>query len=75
MSRRRPRARDGAEDDQSDTGSAALYVSHDLSVVANFADRSAVMYAGRLVERAPTAVLFRAAAHHYTAAAPGRSLG
>ena len=47
-------------------GAAALYVSHDLSVVANFADRVAVMYAGRLVEQGPTGELFRSAAHPYT---------
>ena len=53
---------------------AALYVSHDLSVVASFVDRVAVMYAGRLVELGATADLFRSAAHPYTrlllAAAP-----
>ncbi|HET9102592.1 MAG TPA: ABC transporter ATP-binding protein [Solirubrobacteraceae bacterium] len=47
-------------------GTAALYVSHDLSVVASFADRVAVMYAGRLVEQGPTDELFRCAAHPYT---------
>ncbi len=47
-------------------GAAALYVSHDLSVVANFADRVAVMYAGRLVEQGPTRQLFESAAHPYT---------
>ncbi len=45
---------------------AALYVSHDLSVVASFADRVAVMYAGRLVEQGPTAELFHSAGHPYT---------
>jgi peptide/nickel transport system ATP-binding protein len=47
-------------------GVAALYVSHDLSVVASFADRVAVMYAGRLVEQGPTRQLFESAAHPYT---------
>jgi peptide/nickel transport system ATP-binding protein len=47
-------------------GAAALYVSHDLSVVASFADRVAVMYAGRLVEQGPTRELFEAPAHPYT---------
>jgi peptide/nickel transport system ATP-binding protein len=47
-------------------GAAALYVSHDLSVVASFADRVAVMYAGRLVEQGPTRQLFESAAHPYT---------
>jgi peptide/nickel transport system ATP-binding protein len=47
-------------------GVAALYVSHDLAVVAVLADRVAVMYAGRIVENGPERVLFRAAAHPYT---------
>jgi peptide/nickel transport system ATP-binding protein len=47
-------------------GVAALYVTHDLAVVANLADRVAVMYAGRVVEQGPTAELFARAAHPYT---------
>jgi peptide/nickel transport system ATP-binding protein len=47
-------------------GVAALYVSHDLAVVATLADRVAVMYAGRIVEIGPERVLFRASAHPYT---------
>ena len=47
-------------------GVAALYVTHDLAVVANLADRVAVMYAGRVVEQGPTAELFAGAAHPYT---------
>jgi peptide/nickel transport system ATP-binding protein len=47
-------------------GVAALYVSHDLAVVATLADRVAVMYAGRIVENGPERVLFQAAAHPYT---------
>jgi peptide/nickel transport system ATP-binding protein len=46
-------------------GVAALYVSHDLAVVATLAHRVAVMYAGRLVEIGPERVLFRASAHPY----------
>jgi peptide/nickel transport system ATP-binding protein len=55
-------------------GVAALYVTHDLAVVANLADRVAIMYAGRIVEQGPTAELFRNPAHpygrHLMAAAP-----
>jgi len=47
-------------------GVAALYVSHDLAVVAVLANRVAVMYAGRIVENGPERVLFREAAHPYT---------
>lgn len=47
-------------------GVAALYVSHDLAVVATLADRVAVMYAGRVVEVGPERTLFRASAHPYT---------
>ena len=47
-------------------GVAALYVSHDLAVVASLADRMLVMYAGRIVEAGPTEVLFRDPAHPYT---------
>jgi peptide/nickel transport system ATP-binding protein len=56
---------------------AALYVTHDLAVVANLADRVAVMYAGRIVEQGPAAELFANPSHPYTrhliAAAPDMS--
>jgi oligopeptide/dipeptide ABC transporter ATP-binding protein len=44
---------------------AALYVSHDLAVVASLASRVAVMYAGRIVELGPRDALYHAAAHPY----------
>ena len=47
-------------------GVAAVYVSHDLAVVATLATRVAVMYGGRLVEVGPTGTLFRQAGHPYT---------
>jgi peptide/nickel transport system ATP-binding protein len=48
------------------THAALLYVSHDLGLLAQIADRIGVMYAGRLVELAETAELFRRPAHPYT---------
>jgi oligopeptide/dipeptide ABC transporter ATP-binding protein len=48
-------------------GLSLLLISHNLGVIAEMADRVAVMYAGRIVEEAPVADLFRAPAHPYTA--------
>ncbi|MDJ0769575.1 MAG: ABC transporter ATP-binding protein [Ilumatobacter sp.] len=45
-----------------------ILVTHDLGVVASRTDDIAVMYAGRIVERAPTATLFRSMQHPYTQA-------
>jgi len=45
---------------------AVLYVSHSLGVVAELCDRVAVLYAGELVEDAPTAQLYRQPRHPYT---------
>ena len=44
----------------------AVYVSHDLAVVADIADTIGVMYAGRLVELGPASRAFRAPGHPYT---------
>ena len=47
-------------------GFAVLFITHDLSLLAEIADSIAVMYAGRLVERAAADELFRAPRHPYT---------
>jgi oligopeptide/dipeptide ABC transporter ATP-binding protein len=48
------------------TGMAVLLITHDLGVVAALADRVVVMYAGQVVEEAPTRELFAAPRHPYT---------
>ncbi|MDB5359474.1 MAG: putative peptide transporter ATP-binding protein y4tR [Rhodospirillales bacterium] len=45
---------------------SVILVTHDLGVVAESCDRVAVMYAGRIVETAPVATLFRSPRHAYT---------
>ena len=47
-------------------GAAVILITHDLGVVAEVAERVMVMYAGRKVEEAPVAELFRAPLHPYT---------
>jgi len=51
---------------QRDLGLSILLITHDLGIVARVADHVSVMYAGEIVERAPTAELFRAPQHPYT---------
>ena len=49
-----------------ETGTAVVLITHDLGVVRDHADEVAVMYAGRLAERAPAAELFARPEHPYT---------
>jgi len=51
---------------QHELGMAVLLITHDLGVVAGHADRVVVMYAGRVVETAPTDALFERPTHPYT---------
>jgi peptide/nickel transport system ATP-binding protein len=51
---------------QREMASSMLFVTHDMSVHANMADRLGIMYAGRLVEEAPTRELFARPMHPYT---------
>jgi len=56
------------EDLQEQLGLTYLFVAHDLSVVRHIADRTAVMYVGKIVELADTEELFENPRHPYTAA-------
>ena len=51
---------------QSQLGLAMLFISHNLAVVEHLATDVAVMYRGRVVERAPTQAIFTSASHGYT---------
>jgi peptide/nickel transport system ATP-binding protein len=51
---------------QAEMGTAIVFITHDLGVVAETADDIAVMYAGRIVEHAPTRALFAQPEHPYT---------
>ena len=62
------------EDLKNQLGLTYLFISHDLAVVSHLSDRVAVMYAGQLMELAPSDILYTAPRHPYTrmllAAAP-----
>jgi peptide/nickel transport system ATP-binding protein len=49
-----------------ETGSALMWITHDLAVVAGLAQRVAVMYAGRIVEQGPVGAVLDAPWHPYT---------
>ena len=51
---------------QKETGAAVILITHDLGVVAEVADRVAVMYGGRIVESGPVGELFKRPRHPYT---------
>jgi peptide/nickel transport system ATP-binding protein len=51
---------------QREIGSSVLFVTHDMGVHAHLTDRLGIMYAGRLVEEAATATIFRNPLHPYT---------
>jgi oligopeptide transport system ATP-binding protein len=53
---------------QAELGLTLLFISHDLAVVRQIADRVAVLYLGRLMELAPADALFRTPRHPYTEA-------
>jgi peptide/nickel transport system ATP-binding protein len=52
---------------RAELGTTVIMISHDLSLLASFADRAMVMYAGHQVETGPIASLFTRPAHPYTA--------
>jgi len=54
------------KDIQEETDSGIILITHDLGVVAETADRVAVMYAGQIVEEAPVEILFTEPKHPYT---------
>ncbi len=49
-----------------DRGTALIWITHDLAVVAGIADRIAVMYAGRIVEQGPVDAILDSPAHPYS---------
>ncbi|HEX9872125.1 MAG TPA: ABC transporter ATP-binding protein [Candidatus Tectomicrobia bacterium] len=56
------------KDIQNRSGLAMIFITHNIGIVARMCDKVAVMYAGRLVERAPVRTIFNQPAHPYTEA-------
>ena len=63
--------------DGREIGTALIWITHDLAVVAGLADRVAVMYAGKIVEEGPVDAVLDAPLHPYTrgliGSVPGRN--
>ena len=53
---------------QKETGTSVLFVTHDMGVVAKISQKVTVLFAGKVMEDAPTAQVFAGAAHPYTRA-------
>ena len=53
---------------QRETGTAVLFVTHDMGVVAKISQKVTVLFAGKVMEDAPTEQVFSGAAHPYTRA-------
>ena len=51
---------------QDKLGLSILYISHDISVIAEMTENMAVMYAGRIIEMGPTKEIFKKPLHSYT---------
>jgi peptide/nickel transport system ATP-binding protein len=49
-----------------ESGTALIWITHDLALISGFADRVAVMYAGRIVEHGPVDAVLAAPLHPYT---------
>ena len=56
------------EDIQAKTNVAIIFITHDFGVISRICDRVGVMYAGKIVETAPTREIFKAPRHPYTSA-------
>jgi oligopeptide/dipeptide ABC transporter ATP-binding protein len=56
------------KDIQKRSGLAMIFITHNIGIVARMCDKVAVMYAGKLVERAPVRAIFNRPAHPYTEA-------
>src|SRR5262249_36119156 len=58
-----------------DAGTALIWITHDLALISGFADRVAVMYAGRIVEQGPVGAVLSAPLHPYTRGLIGSLVG